>query len=509
MLDMKTSVLIAFAVIAVQFDVTMRAAELRPNILFILTDDQACSSLGCYGGKNVQTPNIDRLSNSGMRFTDAYVTPQCTPTRASLMTGQHTARNGMWHVIPWYGAPYAAVEEPMFREELQPSQCRLPRALRSAGYATGMSGKWHLTTNPRQGYYSFLEKQAGPEFGFDHVGERGPGSQNEGDKWVDHLTSDAINFIRKNKSKPWFYYLSHHTLHGIVTAPPALIEKYRELGAPSEGLGNATYLAAIEHLDASVGRLIAALDETGQRENTMVVFLADNGGVGTRYYNKQPDGSPLRVDKPLVMRDQQLENAPLREGKGSMYEGGIRVPCIVSWPKVIKPGSVTSDPIHVVDWFPTLVDAANAESHEAEARQDGSSLLPVFQGEKLPTRSLYWYMPLYDLLWAATPCAVIREGDWKLIDFFGDWYDKDKNYHSDPRIELYNLRDDLSETTNLAKKFPDRAKRLQQKLRAWIRDCGATVPGPNPHFEINKSTLTTRDKPSHLQGKVYRSNQTR
>lgn len=477
------------------------SADSPPNILFILTDDQACASLGCYGGTEVNTPNIDRLAAVGMRFTDAYVTPQCTPTRASLLTGQHTARNGMWHVIPWYGAPYAAVEEPVFREEMAPAQCRLPRALRDAGYVTGMSGKWHLTHNREQGFYSYLEKRAGADFGFDHVGSPGRGAQNEGDKWVNHLTEDAVQFIRENRGRPWFYYLSHHTLHGVVTAPKKLIEKYRDRGAPADGLGNATYLAAVEHLDSSIGRLMATLEETGQSENTMVVFLADNGGVDTRYENKKSDGSPLEPDQPLVVKDQQLENFPLREGKGSMYEGGIRVPCIVRWPQMIQSGTVSRQPIHVVDWYPTLVDAAGAPS---KLQEDGLSLLPAFRGESLPERSLYWYMPLYDLLWASTPCAVIRNGDWKLIEFFGDWYDEDKNYHSGTHLELYNLKNDLSETRELSEQYPHRVTQLRQELHQWIKDCGATLPGPNPHYDRLRSTLTTRDKPSHRLGEFRR-----
>ena len=473
----------------------------RPNILFILTDDQSCSSLECYGGVDVNTPNINRLATNGIRFTNAYVAPQCTPTRASLLTGEHTARNGMWHVIPWYGAPYAAVEEPLFREELLPEQCRLPRSLREAGYTTGMSGKWHLTVNRRQGFYSYLEKQAGAEFGFDHVGSPGKGSQNQGDKWVNHLTDDAIEFIRANRGKPWFYYLSHHTLHGVVTAPSELIKKYRDGGAPEVGHSNATYLAAVEHLDNSVGRLMEALEETGQCENTIIVFLADNGGVDTRYQNKQPDGGLLDPEKPLVVNDQQLENFPLREGKGSMYEGGIRVPCIVSWPNTISRGTVSHQPIHVVDWFPTLLEAAGVG---LQRKEDGVSLLPAFRGESLPERSLYWYMPLYDLLWAATPCAVIRSGDWKLIEFFGDWYDEDKNYHVGARLELYNLRNDLSETRDLSRQNPKRVQRMQQELHDWIKDCGAKIPGPNAHHDRRRSTLTTRDKPEHLLGKSFR-----
>ena len=190
-----------------------------------------------YGGSLVDTKHLDHLAGEGIRFTDAYVMPQCTPTRAALLTGRHTARTGMWHVIPWYGTPYAPVAEPMFREQLDPAQCRLPHLLHDAGYTTGMAGKWHLTTNPRHGYYTHLRQAAAAEFGFDEVAPPGAGSQNEGDKWVNHLTDFAIEFIQNHNGKPWFFYLSHHTLHGRVSAPKDLIQEYRDSGAPEKGLG--------------------------------------------------------------------------------------------------------------------------------------------------------------------------------------------------------------------------------------------------------------------------------
>ncbi|MEO1524318.1 MAG: sulfatase [Planctomycetota bacterium] len=472
----------------------------RPNILFILTDDQSCSSLSCYGGSLVKTVHLDGLAEDGLRFTDAYVMPQCTPTRAALLTGQHTARSGMWHVIPWYGTPYAPVLEPLFREELLPTQCRLPRMLQSSGYHTGMGGKWHLTTNREQGYYTHLFEGAASEFGFHEVAPAGEGSQNEGDKWVDHLTDHAIDFIKAHSDTPWFYYLSHHTLHGVVSAPPDLVKEYLDDGAPENGFGNATYLAAIEHLDASVGRLLAALDETGQRDNTIVVFLADNGGVDTRYHHTRLDGKPADDSAPLAMRDQQLESAPLREGKGSMYEGGIRVPCMVCWPDQIRPGQVSRTPIHVVDWLPTLLEAAN---HQSDQPEDGVSLLSLFRGETLPERSLYWYLPLYDLRWAATPCSIMRRGDWKLIEFYGDWFDEDKRYHTGHRVELYNLANDIGERNDLSSKHPERVESMQRQLSQWLSEMDIEPPRANPHFDPSRALLETRDKPAFLQGRTF------
>lgn len=447
------------------------AEQPRPNILFILTDDQGWGTLGCYGSKQVPTPNLDRLAGEGMRFTDAYVMPQCTPTRAALFTGQHTARNGMWHVIPWYGLPWARMQEPAFREQLPREWPTLPKVLRKAGYATGMAGKWHLTTGADGDY---VQLKAADAHGFDFVAPRGAGSQSEGDKWVDHLTDSAIAFIRERQGKPWFFYLAHHTLHGVVSAPPELVKKHRATGAPESGMFNATYLAAIEHLDTSIGRLMAALDESKQRENTIVVFLSDNGGVDTNY-NTNTSGQ-------LEIKTQEFDNAPLRSGKGSPYEGGIRVPCLVRWPAQVKAGQVCSTPVHVTDWMPTLLAAAGT-SAPPDHTLDGTSLLPLLRGESLPERPLFLHMPLYDLRWAATPCAVIREGDWKLIEHFGDSFDANLRYQPGRKIELFNLREDLGESRDLSTTDKARADAMSAKLHTWLKAIPASIPAENPHFD--------------------------
>jgi uncharacterized sulfatase len=441
----------------------------KPNILLILTDDQGWATLGCYGSKKVPTPHLDRLAGDGVRFTDAYVMPQCTPTRAALLTGQHTARNGMWHVIPWYGLPWARMQEPAFREQLPRDWPTLPKRLRQHGYTTGMAGKWHLTSGAEGDY---VQLKAGDAHGFDFVAPRGPGTQNEGDKWADHLTDNAISFIRERKDNPWFFYLAHHTLHGVVSAPSQLVKKYRQAGAPETGMFNATYLAAIEHLDTSIGRLLAAIDEMNQRENTLVVFLSDNGGVDT-VYNV---GSGA-----LTENRQEFDNAPLRAGKGSPYEGGIRVPCIVRWPARVNAGQTVSTPVHVTDWMPTLLAAAGCDIDTGVC--DGINLLPLLDGKTFPDRPLFFHMPLYDLRWAATPCAVIREGDWKLIEYFGDSFDADDRYQPGRKLELFNLRTDLGESHDLSATEKARAATMSAKLHAWLKSIPAQIPTENRHFD--------------------------
>jgi uncharacterized sulfatase len=468
------------------------AANDRPNILFILTDDQGWPTLGCYGNKHVATPHLDRLAGQGVRFTDAYVTPQCTPTRASLLSGQHTARNGMWHVIGWYGSPWARVSEPAFREQFPRDMPNLPKALRAAGYATGMAGKWHLTNGP-EGNYISLHPNAASAYGFDFVAPTGEGNVNQGDKWVDHLTDETIRFIRKHRERTWFFYLAHHTLHGEVSAPERLVAKHRAAGAPEAGLQNATYLAAIEHLDDSIGRLMAALDEMQLTENTLVVFLSDNGGVDASYALPGWNDEPLDGSRPLAIRKEEFDNAPLRFGKGSPYEGGIRVPCLVRWPQRIAAGQVEETPIHIVDWMPTLLAATGAPAPEGHTL-DGVDLGPLMQGESIPDRPLFWYMPLYDLRWAATPCAVMREGDWKLIEYFGDHFDAEGRYHAGPHLELFHLGRDLGETTNLAKREPERSSQMRTAIHTWLKNIPAPIPGKNPHFQRDRMLEETREK---------------
>ena len=464
----------------------------RPNLLLILTDDQGVNSLSCYGGRHVATPHLDRLAAQGIRFEAAYATSQCTPTRAALLTGQQTARSGLWHVIPWYGTPWAPVREPAFREQLDRATFTFPKGLRAAGYVTGIAGKWHLTTN-EDGNYVGLRPAAAKHYGFDFSSPPGPGSQNEGDKHVDYLTDEAIRFIRTHRDQPWFFLLSHHTVHGKVAAPAPLVAKYRAAGAPETGLHHATYLAALEHLDASVGRLLAALDALGQAGRTLVVFLSDNGGVH-RLHDMQPFTAGPGTATRLTVASEEFSSAPLRAGKGAAYEGGIRVPGLARWPDVIRPGRVEATPIHVMDWAATFLALAGATA-PAEHPLDGLNLAPLLRGERLPERALHWYFPFYELRWGVTPCAVIRDGDWKLIDSFGDAFDATGNYRPGPRVELFNLRQDPGEVEDVATREPARARALQEQLRAWIRSMGAEIPGSNPAYDPTRPLRETRVKP--------------
>jgi uncharacterized sulfatase len=459
-------------------------------------DDLGYTSLSCFGNRHVPTPHLDRLAAEGVRFTDAYATPQCTPTRATILTGQYTARNRMWHVIPWYGYPYARIAEPPYAEGLTREAFTLGKGMQSAGYATACIGKWHLTLN-QDGEYAGLRSEASRYYGFDTVATPSarPKEFSTGDKGVDRLTDEAIAFVERNRKQPWLCYLSHHSIHRAVAAPEAIVARYRAKGYPAQGLNNATYLAAIEHFDTAIGRLLASLDRLELRERTAVVFLSDNGGIH-RFYEPNPavpaDGSPVRLKE----GPSEFSNEPLRAGKGSCYEGGIRVPMIVRWPGVAKPGLTCRTPVHAVDLMPTFFAMAGARP-PAGYVMDGVDVAPLLTGRSLPGRALYWYMPFYDIRWLATPSAVMREGDWKLIESFGDTIDEERGaeYRIGHKLELYNLRDDLSEKNNLAVRMPERAAAMQKKLHAWIRSSGNPVPGLNPKYDPRRVLEETRLKP--------------
>jgi arylsulfatase A len=465
--------------------------ETRPNILFILTDDQGWPSLGCYGGKHVPTPHLDKLAADGARCTAAYVTPQCTPTRAAILSGQHPARSRMWHVIPWYGYPWAPVREPAFTENLPRETFTVAKGLHTAGYRTACLGKWHLTNNA-DGSYTGLNAASSAHYGFDVVSDPKAGHK-QGDKDVAALTDQAIAFIKDNKDRPWFCYLAHHTVHGPVIAPAELVEKHRSRGAPAEGLHNATYLAALEHLDNSIGRLLSALDELRLTERTLVVFLSDNGGVSFSYDIKPFKDGPGTATT-LTIDKREYDNAPLRGTKGQLYEAGIRVPCLVRWPGVTKPGTVIDTPIQATDWLPTLLDAGGTKPPDVSL-VDGISLRPLLGGSKLADRALYWHAPLYDLRWAATPASAIRNGRYKLILFHGDSFDAAGKYRPGERVELYDLEQDPGETRDLTQTERAKAQELQVQLAGYLDTLKTDFPTANKRHDPKQPLRETREKP--------------
>jgi arylsulfatase A len=465
----------------------------QPNILHILADDMGWNALSCYGNKDLQTPHLDRLAAQGMRFTQAYADAQCSPTRAAFLSGQYGARTGVFKVLNEKEPSFAPMRSAEAKDAMGPETATLATTLRQAGYTTGISGKWHIAHNyavaalrKREGYFD--------SYGFDFAGPAN-GNEHHEDKTVTAITDDIIGFIESNRSKPWFAFAAHFSPHTKLEAPEALIAKHVARGfkrsANDEGSSSerpiANYLAMLEHLDNEVGRLLAKLDELKLSDNTLVIFTSDNGGLS-------------RV----------TNNSPLREGKGSPYEGGIRVPLLVRWPGKVKVGSECDVPVHTVDFYPTFIKVASAkvvsalaesEKHDATKAKprsepattlDGESLLPLLtQTGPLQRPALFWHMPTYTTNYGRTPCAVIREGDWKLIQWFGDYLDTtgftpdDKPYGKlvvGPRTEVFNLREDPNETHNLATDRPKKTTHLTNALNAWLKRTKAKLPTPNPDF---------------------------
>ncbi len=415
----------------------------KPNIVFILIDDMGWPDVVCYGSKFHETPNIDRLASQGMKFTDAYAAcPVCSPTRASIMAGQYPARVGITDFIPGHWRPYEKLVVPENRLQLPLESVTIGEALKERGYSTCYIGKWHLGG---KGY--------GPDRqGFDKVVL---GVKNKNDKQVSGFTDQAIKFIEEKKQEPFFIYLSHHSVHIKLEAPEELVEKYKNKPKPASGVNNPVYAAMVEHLDTNVGRILKKLDDLNLAERTIVIFFSDNGGLRQAY-------GGYGGKKQIVST-----NAPLRDEKGTLYEGGIREPLIVRWPGVVKAGSTCSEPVTSVDFYPTFLEIVEGNSKQV---LDGENILPLLkQTGKLKRDAIYWHYPHYH---HSRPAGAIREGDYKLIEFF-----------EDGQLELYNLKRDIGEKNNLAKTMPDKAADLQRKLAKWRQSVGAKMPTPNPDYD--------------------------
>ena len=446
------------------------AANARPNIVFILVDDLGWTDLHCFGSKFYETPNIDRLCAQGMKFTDAYsACTVCSPTRASILTGRYPARLHITDWIAGHERPFAKLRIPDWQKHLPLETMNMARALKSAGYATESIGKWHLGGPEfwpdKQGFdlnIAGCDKGQPPSYFSPYripTLTDGP----EGEFLSDRLTAEAVKFISDNKERPFFLYLPHYAVHTPLMAKPGVVAKYKAKADPSAPQHNATYAGLIESVDDSVGVLLRTLDELKLTGNTLIIFTSDNGGLM------------------LPLREPVTCNAPLRAGKGSAYEGGVRVPLIVKWPGVTRPGSVCRTPVISADYFPTLLEAAASRN---DATVDGESIVPLLkQSGPLRRDAIYWHYPHYHP-GGATPYSAVREGDWRLVEFL-----------EDNRVELYNLKDDLSEATDLSAKQPDKAAALRRKLHEWRERVGAQMPSPNPNADAAK------DKPPARKGK--------
>ncbi|MEL7263744.1 MAG: sulfatase-like hydrolase/transferase, partial [Planctomycetota bacterium] len=369
--------------------------------------------------------------------------------------------------------------------------------LQRAGYTTGIVGKWHLTNN-QDGDYQRLRSEASRHYGFEYAAPGLPARdfQDGGDRGANTLTDQALEFIENHKDGPWFCYLSHHMIHGKVVAPKAIEAEYRDRGFGDEGPNRAIYLAGLKVIDDSVGKILKGLEQLGESDATVVIFLSDNGGIHERLEHRslaKPHPAAPRFNPNMV----EYDNAPLRDGKGSIYEGGVRVPMIVRWPNQASAGTVIDEPVHAIDLAPTLFSMAGHEPSE-ELNLDEVDLVPLLRSgikKELLDRSLFQYSPFYDLNWGLTPCASVRRGRYKLIEFVGDRFDRDHKYVVGHRIELYDLKTDISEKDNLADSRPNLAEELTVLLHDWMKEMEVVRPGVNPHFDASRAFETTNEKP--------------
>ncbi len=441
---------------------------LAPNIVFILADDLGWADLGCHGADLHRTPHLDGLARRGVRFTNAYAAaPVCTPTRASVMTGKYPAR---LHMTVWFEASQRPPRNrplvpPVTVGNLAHGEVTHAEALSRAGYFTAHVGKWHLGDAAHypetQGFdvnvggtfwgapSTFFYPYRGLWSNTDEL-RYVPGLEwgEKGEYLTDRLTDEAIRIVERVRDRPFFLSLWYHTVHTPIEAKAEVVDRYRKRLEPGLHHRNPTYAAMVDSLDENVGRLLARLDDLELSRRTLIVFTSDNGGYINRHRGMQV-----------------TSNHPLRSGKGSLWEGGIRVPLIVRWPGVTEPGGVCHEPVISNDFYPTLLEAVGVAP---AAPHDGVSLVPLLRdpNARLERDALYWHYPHYYP--TTTPVSAVRAGRWKLLEF-----------HESGELALHDLHEDPAEARNLADDMPERAQRLLGMLRDWRREVDAQMPTPS------------------------------
>ncbi len=426
----------------------------KPNIILILADDLGWADLGCYGNKFNETPHIDRLARQGLRFTQFYAGPVCSPTRTNLQSGQDQARFGITQHIPGHRRPYARLTDPAVPLQLPLEVETFAERLGVVGYQTGYFGKWHL------GGAGFGPTQQGWKTAHETQGHTQPAVAGRAapQRTAEFLTDRAVEFIGQHRTQPFLLQVSHYAVHIPLSTTPELEKKF-SAKSPQPGYpSNPLYAGLLAELDASVGRIVAAVDAAGLAENTLILFLSDNGGI-----EHEQSGRIV------------TSNHPLRGEKGTLYEGGVRIPAIARWPGTIPAGRESGTPAITHDIYPTLVELGRATLPTTQP-QDGVSLAAHLRNPAatLARNTLYWHLPHYH---HSTPASSLRRGDWKLIEFF------EGNV-----LELYNLAADPAEKNNLATREPARARELRDALAAWRTRVGARLPTPNPQHDPARAT---------------------
>jgi arylsulfatase A-like enzyme len=503
-LSLMVPLIVVAALSALSFSPLVAAEPSRPNIVFILADDLGWRDLGCYGSTFHQTPNIDALAGRGVRFAQAYAAnPLCSPTRASILTGLYPARIGIT-------TPVCHLKEEVLAKGLQPQApstvkalpavsitrlkqeyFTLAEALKEAGYRTGHFGKWHLGPAP------FDPLHQGFDVDFPHWPGPGPAGSyvapwkfpeellkgKPGEHLEDRVCEEAVKFIRENKDRPFFLNYWCFSVHGPWDGKRELIEKYRATADPKNPQHNPVYGAMVQSLDEAVGRVVKTIDELGLAERTILVFFSDNGGVNwldDRMRNHS------HLDAPPT------SNLPLRGGKATMHEGGTREPCIVVWPGVTRPGSTSDAILQSIDFFPTLLEMAGLEPKPG-LKLDGVSFTSALRRGPSSRDTVFCHFPHVGVD-RLGPATYVRQGDWKLIRRFCDGENQADRY------ELYNLREDLGESNDLAARMPGKVKELAALVDGFLQKTGAVVPKPNPAFNPPDRWAAGKDAKLELAG---------
>lgn len=478
--------------LVVPFHPLLLHAQEKPNIIFILADDWGWTDWNMNGDANgstfYETPNIDRLAQGGMYFSQAYAQPLCSPSRAALMTGKYPGSRLHMHQaitgasvaepnLPVVGSPGQKTCFPGSRDHLPLEEITIAEELQKAGYNTFQFGKWHLGNSNYDPVKQGFDKQfavggAGPGRGgyfapYNGLSDISQGP--DGEYIADRLTHEVCQTLENEKNEPFFIYMAHYNVHSPYQGKEEVVAKYdaKSKTDPANKHLHPTMGAMVQALDESVGKIVDKLDELGLSENTIVVLMGDNGGV--HWAN---DKNPKYKDIPVT------SNAPLRAGKACFYEGGVRVPLIIRYPKMVRPGSTEATPVHLIDFYPTLLQLAQIKQSPEKDVLDGQSLIPLLWGKgTFPERAIFCHFPRAKQIGADVGGSFVRMGDYKLCRLYG------QNDDGSDRYELYDIANDISEQNDLATRLPAVRDSLAAMLDKWLKETKALVPHVNPDWD--------------------------